>query len=204
MFLSIDGGDGVGKSTQLALLKKYLENQGRSVVVCRDPGSSPLGESIREILLRARSSMSISDRSELFLFMAARAQLIEEVIRPALAEGKIVLVDRFLLSTVVYQGYAAGLSPESIWKIGQFAVGSCFPDITFLLDLDPDQAMNRIQRPLDRMELKGSEYHKRVRDGFRSAIKEIPLYFSAKGYLIDAGLPPEEITKKMIEFLPAL
>lgn len=165
MFITIDGGDGCGKSTQIKRLESFLTGQGRTVLVCRDPGSTPLGEAVRGILLD-RTELAISPASEMFLFMAARAQMVAEIVRPALFEGKIVIADRFLLSTLVYQGFAGGLEPRDILAAGRVAVGETLPDLTILLDIDPETAFGRLNRPLDRMERKGLNYHHAVRAGF--------------------------------------
>ena len=132
MFLSIDGGDGTGKSTQVELLGAWLREQGHEVVACRDPGSTPLGEAVRGILLD-RHDLHIDRRSEMLLYMAARAQMVEEVIRPALAEGKTVLCDRYLLANVVYQGYGGGLDVATLWEVGRVATGGLMPDLTIVL-----------------------------------------------------------------------
>jgi len=165
MFLSIDGCDGAGKSTQIERLADWLRQRGRDVLVCRDPGSTALGEAVREILL-GRHNMAIDRRSEMLLYMAARAQLVEEVIRPALAAGKTVVADRYLLANVVYQGYAGGLDVETLWQVGRVATGGLMPELTLVLDVPPEVAAARIRRPPDRMELQGEAFHARVRQGF--------------------------------------
>lgn len=165
MFLSLDGIDGVGKSAQIELLWKWLESQGHRVATCRDPGSTPIGESIREILLHAPSDV-LSMRSEMLLYMAARAQMVEEFILPKLAEGYIVIADRFLLANIVYQGYGRGLPVDIIRNIGRFACGDRLPDLTLVLDMDPQRALARLNRPLDRMERSGVEFRQRLRNGF--------------------------------------
>jgi len=165
MFLSIDGCDGAGKSTQIERLADWLRQRGRDVLVCRDPGSTALGEAVREILL-GRHNMAIDRRSEMLLYMAARAQLVEEVIRPALAAGKTVVADRYLLANVVYQGYAGGLDVETLWQVGRVATGGLMPELTLVLDVPPEVAAARIRRPPARMELQGEAFHARVRQGF--------------------------------------
>jgi dTMP kinase len=165
MFLSIDGGDGTGKSTQMALLLEWFRLRGREVVTCRDPGSTPLGESVREILLH-RHDLRIDRRSEMLLYMAARAQLVEEVIRPALAARKTIVCDRYLLANVVYQGHAGGLDATSLWEVGRIAVDGLMPDLTIVLDLPAEVAAQRLNRLRDRMEQQGAEFHARVREGF--------------------------------------
>jgi dTMP kinase len=165
MFVSIDGCDGCGKSTQVELLAQWLRRQGRAVVTCRDPGSTPLGEAIRGILLD-RHDLHIHRRSEMLLYMAARTQMVEEVIRPALEEGKTVLSDRYLLANVVYQGYGGGLDVATLWEVGQIATAGLMPDLTIVLDVPAEVAAARIDRPLDRMEQQGTAFHARVRQGF--------------------------------------
>lgn len=175
-FFSLDGVDGGGKTTQAALLACWLRGMGHDVVECRDPGSTPLGEAIRGILLD-QCTGSISRLSEMFLYMAARAQLVKEVIAPALAAGKTVVSDRFLLANVVYQGYAGGLDVDRLWQIGRLATGGVEPELTFVLDLDPAQAAGRLNRALDRMET--------ASDAFRAALR--------RGYLAEAARRPERI-----------
>ena len=165
MFFSFDGVDGTGKSTQIRLLAEALRGLGRDVVTCRDPGSTALGERLREILLH-HDATPIHRRSEMLLYMASRAQLVEEVIRPALAEGKIVLSDRFLLANVVYQAHAGGLAAEDVWRVGEVTVAGVQPRVVFLMDMPAERAAERIQRARDRMEAQGSEFFERVRAGF--------------------------------------
>lgn len=165
MFFSFDGIDGVGKSTQMRLFQEWLEAEGHQVVACRDPGSTLLGEQVRDILLSDHAT-PIGPRSEMLLYMAARAQLVEEVIRPALAEGKTVLSDRFLLANIVYQGYAGGLDVEDIRQVGRIATSGITPDCVFLLDMPSSKARERIGRPLDRIEQRGDEYREILRSGF--------------------------------------
>lgn len=165
MFISLDGGDGVGKSTQIRLLTEWLRAAGHDVLTCRDPGSTPLGEAIRKILLDAHDT-PISRTSEMLLYMAARAQLVAEVIQPALAAGKTVISDRYLLANVVYQGHAGGLDINELWQIGRVATAGVTPTLTVILDMSPEAAAARISRPLDRMELQGDEFRRRLREGF--------------------------------------
>lgn len=165
MFLSIDGGDGAGKSTQIELLCRWLRGLGFSVVTCRDPGSTPLGEAVREILLH-RHELPLGPRSEMLLYMAARAQLVDEVIRPALLAGKLVICDRYLLANVVYQGYAGGLDPATVWQLGYVATDHLLPDLTIVLDVPVAVAAKRLAGSADRLESRGAEYHEKVRQGF--------------------------------------
>jgi dTMP kinase len=165
-FFTFDGIDGVGKSTQLKLFCQWLNEQGRAPVVCRDPGSTSLGERIRELLLNSDESIAIGARAEMLLYMAARAQMVDEIIRPALEAGRTVVSDRFMLANIVYQGHAGGLDVEAIRQVGAVAVDGLQPDCTFLLDMDPAVALSRVGRPLDRVESRGAEYRDRLRAGF--------------------------------------
>jgi len=182
MFFSFDGIDGVGKTTQMAQFCDWLRGLGHDIVTCRDPGSTPLGESIRGLLLD-RHDLAIHRRAEMLLYMAARAQLVEEVIRPALDARKTVVSDRFLLANVVYQGHAGGLDVETVRAVGQIAIHSVVPAKVFLLDMDIDAASQRIQRPPDRMEMQGREFRRRVRDGFLLEASKNPQQIA----LIDAS-----------------
>jgi dTMP kinase len=173
MFFSIDGGDGTGKSTQAELLGQCLRQQGRQLVTCRDPGSTPLGEAVRGILLD-RLDLHIHRRAEMLLYMAARSQMVEEIIRPALDQGKIVLCDRYLLANVVYQGYGGGLDTAMLWEVGRVATGGLMPDLTIVLDVPPEVAAQRMARPLDRMEQQGAAFHARVRQGFLAEAARSP------------------------------
>jgi dTMP kinase len=166
MFFSFDGIDGTGKTTQMRLFCEMLCAHGMDVVICRDPGSTPLGEQVRQILLNSDAATPIGRRSEMLLYMAARAQLVDQVIRSALDTGKIVVCDRFLLANVVYQGHAGGLEPADVWAVGKVATANLLPDCVFVLDMAPEAAMRRINRPLDRMENQGLEYSRKLRDGF--------------------------------------
>lgn len=192
MFLSIDGGDGTGKSTQVRLLCDWLQSQGCEVVACRDPGSTRLGEAVRELLLHSHE-VRIDRTSEMLLYMAARAQLTEEVIRPALAAGKTVVCDRYLLANVVYQGYGGGLDVPSLWQVGLVATGGLLPDLTVVLDLPANKAAQRLQRGLDRMEQQGEAFHDRVRQGFLEEAARRP----DRIVVVDAGQPIHRVQEQL-------
>lgn len=192
MFLSIDGGDGTGKSTQVELLGQWLQERGRDVVVCRDPGSTPLGEAVRGILLD-RHDLEIHRRSEMLLYMAARAQLVEQVIRPALEGGKTVLCDRYLLANVAYQGYGGGFDVDQLWEVGRVATGGLMPDRTIVLDVPADVAASRLARPLDRMERQGAAFHARVREGFLVEASRAP----GKIVVVNAARCIEEVQEEV-------
>ena len=193
MFYAFDGIDGAGKSTQLRLFVEWLRSRGHDVVTCVDPGSTPLGEAIRKILLESRDT-PISLRSEMLLFMAARAQLVEQVIRPALDAGKTVVSDRFLLSNVVYQVHAGGLDVDTLWRIGEVATAGIKPDRTFVLDMPPEAATRRIGRELDRMESNDDEYRRRLRAGFLAEAARRPTEI----IVIDAARPIEVVHADII------
>ena len=165
MFFSFDGVDGAGKSTQARLFCQWLRGLGHDVVACRDPGSTRLGEVLRRIVVEGDGT-PVCLRSEMLLYMAARAQLVDEIIAPALDAGKTVVSDRFLLANVVYQGHAGGLDPEVVWQVGEAAIAGICPVLTFVLDMRAEEAIARIARGHDRMEQQGLEYLRRVRDGF--------------------------------------
>lgn len=166
MFFVFEGVDGAGKSTQLDMFVQWLRELGHSVVTCKDPGSTELGEQLRAILL-GQHDTPISMRAEMMMFTTARTQLVEEIIRPALDAGKTVVLDRYIFSTIVYQGYAGNLNPEDIRKVNFVATGGLRPDATFILDIPVDVAMTRLGDTLDRMESRGADYLQKVRDGFR-------------------------------------
>jgi dTMP kinase len=176
MFFSFDGPDGGGKTTQQRLFCEWLRSTGREVVACRDPGSTPLGDAIRQVLLDGQG-VPIGRTSEMLLYMAARAQLVEEVIAPALQAGKTVVSDRYLLANLVYQGHAGGLDLDELRQIGRAATRGIEPSLTFVLDLPDDVAASRLNRPLDRMEQQG--------DAFRAALRA--------GYLAEAARQPGRI-----------
>jgi dTMP kinase len=188
MFFSVDGVDGTGKSTQIRLLAEALRQRGREVVTCRDPGSTALGERLREILLH-HHGLAIHRRSEMLLYMAARAQLVEEVIRPALAANQIVISDRYLLANVVYQAYAGGLDADDVWRVGEVTVAGIMPRLVFLLDMPAEKAANRIQREPDRIEAQGPEYLERVRQGFLTEARRWP----QSVVVLNADRPPEGV-----------
>jgi dTMP kinase len=171
-FISLDGPDGAGKSTQCRLLAAWLRGLGRAVVECADPGGTALGAQLRNILLNHKGTMALP--CEALLFMASRAQLIDEVIRPALAAGQIVVSDRYLLANIVYQGHAGGLDPECLWEVGLFAAGGLEPDLTLVLDLPLEMSLARRKASADRMESRGADYHGRVREGFLTEVKRRP------------------------------
>ncbi len=184
VFISLDGLDGCGKSTQCRLLADYLRDKGRSVTTCVDPGGTAVGAQLREILLHQRSTLAAE--CEALLFMASRAQLVHDVIRPALQAEHVVISDRYLLANVVYQGHAGGLDPEQLWQVGKLSTGGFDPDLTLVLDLPIEKAAARRTGPADRVESRGPEYHERVRRGFLLEAER----HRERMCVIDADQPP--------------
>jgi dTMP kinase len=187
LFVSLDGIDGCGKSTQSRLLADWLVGRGLNVVACRDPGGTPLGDELRTILLQSRGT--IGPTAEALLFMASRAQLVDEVIRPALGRGDVVVSDRFLLANVAYQGHGCGLDVGRLWEVGRMASGDLEPDLALVLDLSPEEAAARRDRPADRMESRGADFLDRVRRGFLAEARRRPERIK----VVDAGGPPEVV-----------
>ncbi len=177
MFITLDGVDGGGKSTQIKLLVEWLAVRGCKAITCRDPGSTPLGERVRDLLLHGGPELPIDRRAEMLLYMAARAQLVEQVIRPALAAGEVVVSDRFLLANVVYQVHAGGLDPQTVWQIGAAAIAGVTPDCTLVLDVDPATADARMQCAHDRMEQQGADFRRRLAQDFCWKLNAIRLGF---------------------------
>ncbi len=164
-FIVLDGPDGCGKSTQTKLLAQWLERQGVAVESFRDPGDTAIGEKIRQILLNPEH-IAMSTAAEVLLYMAARVQLWQEKIAPALAQKKCVILDRWLSSTCAYQGHAGGFGINQVIKLAADSLGKPWPDLTIILDVDLETGANRLSAQPDRMEAKPREYHQKVRDGF--------------------------------------
>ncbi len=164
-FITFEGSEGCGKSTQSKLLYRYLKANGYDVVYLREPGGTKISEKIRKILLDARNT-GMDVQCEMLLYMASRAQIVTEIIRPSLKQGKIVICDRFLDSTLAYQGYGLGMDKTLIRSIGYFATGGLKPDLTIFLDLPVEKGLNVRSRAKDRIEQRSVDYHKRVRRGY--------------------------------------
>lgn len=198
LFLTLDGPDGGGKSTQAAMLVTWLRAMGHKVVACRDPGGTRLGKRLREILLDRRTG-NLDFRAEMLLYMASRAQLIEEVIRPAMEAGRVVVSDRFLLAGIVYQGFAGGLPVEEIGRIGLAAAGRLLPDLTLILDVPLEVAKARVGTARDRIEDRSDAYYARVREGFLQAASEAPCpYYPAPIVVIDASADRDSVAARII------
>lgn len=190
-FIVLDGPDGCGKSTQARLLAEWIAQQGTDVMSYRDPGTTIVGEKIREILLDPAHE-GMGDNVEVLLYMAARAQLWKEHIGPDLAAGRCVLMDRWVSSTCAYQGWAGGFGIDKVLKIAGDALERVWPDAVIVLDVDAETARQRMQRDLDRMELKGDTYHAKVREGFL----KLPQYFD-KTQVVDAREAVDAVQKEI-------
>jgi dTMP kinase len=190
LFITFEGGEGCGKSTQARLLLKKLEQQGIPTILTHEPGGTALGNEIR-ILLKRKQGPSISPQAELFLFAASRVQLVAELVRPALQEGKVVICDRFTYSTIVYQGYGRGLDLATVSVVNTMATGNLNPDLTILLDMPSEQGLERRRRSKDRFELEDLSFHHRVREGYLKMATAEP----DRWLLIDASLAKAKIAE---------
>lgn len=195
IFITFEGGEGAGKSTQIKFMASYFRKKGRKVLVVREPGSTPIGEQIRNILLHPKNK-KMAVETELFLYLAARAQLVKEVIEPALRKGRVVISDRYEDSTIVYQGYAGGFPLRELGRIARAARGKIVPQLTFLLDVSVKQGLKRSGRS-DRMERKSTVFHQRIRKGFLALAKQNKKRF----VVISAETSKREVSKKIKEAL---
>src|SRR5215467_2402433 len=199
-FITFEGSEGCGKSTQAEGLAAHLKQGGVPYILTREPGGTLIGESIRELLQFAPHNSNMTPETELLLFEASRSQLVREVIKPALERGICVIADRFFDSTSVYQGAARKLDREMIERLNVFAVGDCIPDITFVLDVDATTAESRMQREArkaDRMEQQPAEFYERVRKGYRQLAAHEPKRIG----LIDGSGDPDEIERETWKML---
>ena len=197
-FLSFDGLDGTGKSTQCRLLVDWLRASGVVVTTCVEPGGTELGQKVRELLLFGKQNL-MGTRAEMMLFMASRAELVERIIAPALNRGEIVIADRFLLASVVYQGHAGGLPAADLWEVGRVATAGVEPDLTLIFDLPADVAAERRGRAADRMESKGAEFFERVRRGFLAEAAADP----KRRIVIDASPDVETVQRHVRNVIAA-
>jgi dTMP kinase len=197
-FIVFDGPDGSGKSTQFRRLADAVRASGIGVCEVREPGGTVIGEQIRSILLDpAHEEMDL--RCEMLLYMASRAQLVTQTIRPALASGALVLADRFISSTLAYQGTAGGLCFSEIERVGEVAVGGTMPDLVVIFDVDERTASTRLNPLLDRIESRGESYHRRVREGYLQQARQHPQMYR----VIDASREMDEVTELLFEALRA-
>jgi len=193
-FLVLDGPEGAGKTTQVDRLVQRLRDAGRPATAVRDPGSTPVSERIREVLLDA-GLPGMNARTEVFLYMASRAEMVARIVRPALEVGLVVVSDRFVSSTVAYQGYAGGIDAEAIWDLGRMACDRLEPDLTVVLDLPVAEGFRRLGAERDRIEAKDPAYHERVRQGFLTMARERPEAFA----VVDASRPPDAVADAVWE-----
>ena len=198
LFITFEGIDGCGKTTQIELLKEELEKKGYTVLLTREPGAKGLGEKFREILLNYDGE--VSSNCESFLFLADRAQHIDTIIKPAINNGTIVLCDRHTDSTVEYQGYGRELDLEQIYQLNKIATNGIVPDITFILDIDIETSLQRIGKGRDRMENAGSEFFERVRNGYIEISKQEP----ERVKLLNGKSPIEEIQNTISNYVEKL
>ncbi len=190
MFVTFEGLDGSGKSTQAELLRARLESEGIDVVATREPGGTELGEGVRNLVLHGGH---VGAWAEALLYVAARAQLVDEVIRPALERGAAVICDRYVDSSIAYQGVGRELGLERMLELNLAAVGGLLPDRTFLLELDPSQVSSRIQRHFDRLEREGDDFRARTADGYR----ELATRFPERIVVLDASRPPDDLAEEV-------
>lgn len=197
LFITFEGSEGSGKSTQIDRLVSRVQSAEREVVVTREPGGTEIGEEIRHLLKHSSAGKEMCPETELLLFAASRAQLVREVIRPALRAGKVILCDRFLDSTTVYQGVARKISPDPVSNINQFAVGDLMPDMTVILDVPAEIGMSRIKHRAsdlpDRMEEENIDFYRKVREGYLVLAKSFPDRF----VVVDGTVSPDDIEEEI-------
>ncbi len=194
LFITLEGPEGSGKSTVAKMVVAKLEAEGYKIVMTREPGGTPISEQIRDVILR-KENTAMDSITEAMLYAASRRQHLVEKIYPALKEGKLVFCDRYLDSSLAYQGYARGNDVEEILAINKFATGGNFPDLTLLFDIDPELGLKRIAsnkgREVNRLDLESLPFHHRVRDGYLTLAKKYP----SRYVIIDASMPLENVVE---------
>lgn len=200
-FITVEGGDGAGKSTVLKLMGEYFAEKGVKLVVTREPGGIEIAEKIRSIILDPENT-AMDARTEALLYAASRRQHLVEIVIPALEQGKVVLCDRFVDSSIAYQGYARGIGVKEVYAINQFAIGPYTPDITFYFDIEPEVGLARIhasiERKPDRLDLEGMRFHQKVREGYLQLVEQFP----ERIVVIDANQTVEQVfadVRKILE-----
>lgn len=209
LFITFEGGEGAGKTTLINQIEKALVQRGFQVVKTREPGGSKLGNYIRQWLLNRDEDIVVGNQAELLLFLAARVQHIEELIKPALDQGKVVLCDRFNDSTVVYQGVARGLGFDKVKGLCELVTSDVEPDMTFFLDVDPETGLTRTKKAhkenakageVDRIEAEALEFHKRVQQGFQKLAKSEPKRIR----VVDANKPQKTVYQETLKLLESV
>lgn len=197
-FLTLEGPDGSGKSTIAQMLKNKVEEMGYDCILTREPGGTKIGEEIREILL-SKHNVEMSDRTEALLYAASRAQHVDEKIRPLVKSGYIVISDRYLYSSLAYQGFSRGLGIEKIMEINTFGINGMLANRTLFFDIEPEVALNRkfVDGEVDRLELEGLDFHKRVYQGYKKGIERYP----ENVLIIDARKSVEDVFKQCIKIV---
>lgn len=195
LFITFEGPDGAGKTTQVQAIVEALQKQGYDVLVTREPGGTPISDKIREIIL-SPTHEEMADATEVLLYAASRAQHVHEVIKPAIESGKIVICDRYVDASVAYQGYGLGVPTQKVSHINRFATGGLTPDRTYLLDVPVQEGKSRLlaRTGLDRIEQKGEAYHERVRAGFHELAEQNPERFR----IVDAARSIDEVTQEIL------
>ncbi|MFB1083490.1 dTMP kinase [Jeotgalibacillus sp. JSM ZJ347] len=200
LFITLEGPEGAGKTTASVEIKMKLEALGYDVMLTREPGGIKIAEKIREVILDP-SHTEMDSRTEALLYAAARRQHLAEKVKPALDAGKVVLCDRFIDSSLAYQGHARGLGIDEVWSINQFAIGSMMPDCTLYFDISPEEGLKRIEqnagREVNRLDLEGMAFHEKVYEGYQI----LQARFPERMRLIDAAAPLENVTTEAVSVL---
>lgn len=198
LFITMEGPDGAGKSTQIEKLKDYLSCKGYDIILCREPGGTRISEAIREVILN-KEFTEMGYMTELLLYASARSQLVEQVIRPALEDNKIVICDRFVDSSAVYQGIARGLGTELVYEVNRYAIGNTFPDITILLEIQGKEGIYRKknQGNLDRMESENVVFHEKVAEGYHQLANQS----ANRIYSIDGTQSIDTIHEQIVQLI---
>lgn len=203
LFITVEGGEGAGKTTMLKRMEAWLEHEGYPAIVTREPGGIRIAEQIRAIVLD-RENVAMDARTEALLYAAARRQHLAEKVLPALEAGTIVLCDRFVDSSLAYQGYARGLGIDEVWQINRFAIQDAIPDLTLYFDLEPELGLKRIMenasREINRLDLEAIDFHRRVREGYRLLAERYP----ERIFTIAADQPPEDVFRNVQEVITAI
>lgn len=198
LFITLEGPEGSGKTSAIKIVKERLESLGYQIEMTREPGGTSISEQIREVILDKRNTL-MDPRTEALLYAASRRQHLVEKIWPSLKEGKIVFCDRYLDSSLAYQGYARGLGIDEILKVNDYATEGTFPDITLLFDIDPELGLERINknkdREVNRLDVEKLSFHKKVREGYLLLSKKFPERY----IIVDASKPLEEVANQVFE-----